>query len=781
MASAQWRVPDNLAKTACFRKPSVLSKGYWSSLSWKEILEHPGTLLQFQLGVVFFLHFLLYTLLKPLNLPSVVIQTSAGIILGACLGKNSALQQLILPDESDDVITVLVTIAYLLFIFSIAVKTDVGMIRKSGITAWAIGILSAVISVSFTWSASEPLDAHMLTPYGLSVPLDAFSLLQAITQFAVIVTFLIDLKILNSELGRLSSSAALINYCIGIMGQYVMACARMFNSFSKLYTLKSIFLSGCLLLLIVFLGRPTMKWIIKRTPEGEPVRETYSNTILAVAFVLAVLSDALGLEYRFGPFVLGLVVPAGPPLGSTLSKRLDTLTSRMFMPLLMTYAGYRAGLNLQFDVKICFAMCCIVFLNFLGKFAAIVLPARLYKMPYKDAFVVCLILCAKGNIEIALTVFSSRKPLMGGAYFTVSIILYLIIAVIIPRFVRRLYDPSRRYASYQRRNVLCTPKDAELRILTCIHRKDDALATIGLLETSNPTKISPISLYVLHLVELVGRATPLLMDHQQHEKVSSSYGSNVRHIIDFFNYYKDQHKESLNVQVFTAVSFHKFMHDDICSLAFDKITPLIVLPFHRKWNVKGQVILDDPTLRSINCQVLKKAPCSIGVLVDRCNSNGPSCVLSSKPLHHVAVLFLGGEDDREAVALGKRMARSPKVQLTIVRLIPMDGGSEDDWERMLNAEALKIAKFETSTSGNVIYKEEMVREGSDTVSIVRSMESKFELIIVGCCHRPSAITAGLAEWSEFPELGPVGDLLASSDIESTVSVLAVQQQKLKNN
>ena len=39
----------------------------------------------------------------------------------------------------------------------------------------------------------------------------------------------------------------------------------------------------------------------------------------------------------------------------------------------------------------------------------------------------------------------------------------------------------------------------------------------------------------------------------------------------------------------------------------------------------------------------------------------------------------------------------------------------------------------------------------------------------------SPLTAGLTDWSECPELGAIGDLLASSDFAATVSVLVVQQ------
>jgi hypothetical protein len=60
------------------------------------------------------------------------------------------------------------------------------------------------------------------------------------------------------------------------------------------------------------------------------------------------------------------------------------------------------------------------------------------------------------------------------------------------------------------------------------------------------------------------------------------------------------------------------------------------------------------------------------------------------------------------------------------------------------------------------------------------MMNEYDLIIVGRRHNVnSPQTSGLAEWSEFPELGTLGDLLASSDLNNGTSVFVVQQQKMK--
>lgn len=76
-----------------------------------------------------------------------------------------------------------------------------------------------------------------------------------------------------------------------------------------------------------------------------------------------------------------------------------------------------------------------------------------------------------------------------------------------------------------------------------------------------------------------------------------------------------------------------------------------------------------------------------------------------------------------------------------------------------------------------------VEDGVFTAMFVMSVleNESFDLILVGKSHEDCSVTAGLSdEWSEFPELGPIGDLLVSSDIDSTSSVLVVQQQIIQD-
>ncbi|KAK2646522.1 hypothetical protein Ddye_021717 [Dipteronia dyeriana] len=68
----------------------------------------------------------------------------------------------------------------------------------------------------------------------------------------------------------------------------------------------------------------------------------------------------------------------------------------------------------------------------------------------------------------------------------------------------------------------------ELRILACIYWPDIP-AIINFLRASTPTRESPVAVYVLHLINLSGRAAPLFISHKMQMKTISnrSYSKSV--------------------------------------------------------------------------------------------------------------------------------------------------------------------------------------------------------------------------------------------------------------
>ncbi|CAK9183713.1 unnamed protein product [Ilex paraguariensis] len=89
----------------------------------------------------------------------------------------------------------------------------------------------------------------------------------------------------------------------------------------------------------------------------------------------------------------------------------------------------------------------------------------------------------------------------------------------------------------------------------------------------------------------------------------------------------------------------------------------------RRFTANGTIESNRKEVRIVNSMILNRAPCSIAIIVDWGLLNSSRSVLATWISYRVAVLFLGGADDREALVLGARMAGQPYVNLTITRLL----------------------------------------------------------------------------------------------------------------
>lgn len=78
--------------------------------------------------------------------------------------------------------------------------------------------------------------------------------------------------------------------------------------------------------------------------------------------------------------------------------------------------------------------------------------------------------------------------------------------------------------------------------------------------------------------------------------------------------------------------------------------------------------------------------------------------------------------------------------------------------------------------------EKYVEDGAQMVAELSSMVGSYSLFIVGKGREgPSPLTVGMSDWAECPELGVIGDLLASSDFMLDGSVLVLQQRDHTKN
>ncbi|XP_065850896.1 cation/H(+) antiporter 10-like [Euphorbia lathyris] len=775
-----WRKVKNSTMFCTHLPPKVNSQGIWSN-DENPVLEHTLPLLELQAFLLFTITKALHLIFKPVGLPRIFSQIIAGIIMGPeVFGRYfEEVNNIIFPMETIQTNQMLGLFTYVLFAFTIGVRIDFSLVYSAGKIAFFIGVIAVSVPFMVGIGANNLITKYFSLSDQESASILYLVSLLATTQFTDIILVLEDLKIINSELGRLCLSSGVVSSAFSITISYLTVISRISREISMPMGIASGMMVMGFVILLTIVVRPAMYWIINQTPEGRPIKGFYIYTIIGIALASGLLTSEIGHYVPLGTFLFGLAVPSGPPLGSAFVDKLDGCLSGFFMPFFVSNTMMTVRYQ-HVTRKTMITSAIISVIVWLTKFIACLGPPLYTRMPLGDALIVAFVISSKSIAELALySLVEDSRAVLKETFVAVPFVL-LFSSSVTSIAVKHLYDPSRKYANYRKRNIYYTQNHQALKILACVYKTDDIDNIIDLLNASNPTKENPVQVDVLHLIQLVGRATPVFISHQLQTRVISNK-SYSEIIINTFTEYQNMNLQSVFVYIFTAISPLKLMHEDICTLALSKQTAMILLPFHRKWTLDGSIELEDDSKRTLNCSVLDKAPCSVGILIDYNNDHRN---ITSKVTINVCVLFIGGCDDREALTLAKRMRDSSSVNLTVLRLVAVNEVSRLDWDEMLDSEVLKdfkltsMKKGEDEEGGEVRYIEEMVSDGGQTVKIIQAIGSRYELVIVGRRHNlESRQISGLVEWSEYPELGVLGDLLvASGDSHLKGLVLVVQQQ-----
>lgn len=104
-------------------------------------------------------------------------------------------------------------------------------------------------------------------------------------------------------------------------------------------------------------------------------------------------------------------------------------------------------------------------------------------------------------------------------------------------------------------------ENTPFNIVSCVHTDEHVHNMIALIEACNPTTQSPLYVYVVHLIELVGKSTPILLPMNKNNRKSLSVDyPNTNHILRAFENYSNNSSGPLTVHSYVNVAPYRSMH-----------------------------------------------------------------------------------------------------------------------------------------------------------------------------------------------------------------------------
>jgi len=296
------------------------------------------------------------------------------------------------------------------FMFVYSVKMDPSLLKKSGKMHVSLGLASIAVPTAIVFVLALFLRKYMDRELATISSMGVLAGYLGTTAFPVLFCILKELNLINSDVGRLALSTALIGDAFGICSVLVFEAGVQGETKSEnaLWFVISVVVVVILLLCCI---RPTMMWINRKTPEGQEVDQSFVVAIILGVFVMGFITDMFGIAIVNGSFWLGLVTPDGPRLGATLVQKTKTIMNEFLMPFAFIMVGqycdfFALGAS---DWKTLQPLFLLVLTGYSTKFFVTWLAAMYWRMPFRDGLTFSLIMSLRGQVELILFVHFMDK------------------------------------------------------------------------------------------------------------------------------------------------------------------------------------------------------------------------------------------------------------------------------------------------------------------------------------------------------------------------------------
>ncbi|XP_021766702.1 cation/H(+) antiporter 24-like [Chenopodium quinoa] len=664
---------------------------------------------------------------------------------------------------------------------------DLLVVNKAGKKHWVISIVGVIIPHTIMYIVTLIIRKYIDNPMlHKQSSFAAITSTMIVSSFPTLYTILRDMQLLRSEIGLTILTTATLIELVGIshiVSFEAMMQAEAGRIYVLYYMLTNLLVSG----LLLYVVPQVMLWINNRTPKFKLVEQNYIVAILLGVFVFGFITDLFGSSIGVGSFILGLVIPDGPLIGETIINHTEVITNDIFMPFAYATLGLTMDVFAIFKCWSCLIpILTLAVLPIIAKFATIVMSARFMEMSYTDSLIIGFIFNVKGQTEFFLFLHYMDYKILDTSSFSLMMTLVIIVTSITCPIVNYLYDPTKPYMINKKRTIQHTVDVSKLRLMACIYDQESVTSLFSLLDFVNPTTNNPFTIFVIHLIELLGRATPMYIDHMK--EIDEYWDNNNVAVHKAIKLYEKDRMNCITMNLFTSVTPNQTMYQDICENAYLNKVRFIILPFHKKC-IKDGNNLSTATLRPgvqyTNTNTLTHAPCSVGILA--CKDAATWEIFPSRlnqcTRRQFVLLFLGGPDAREALALASHMVEHPDVSLIVVRFLSNEQIGDIKSERKMDDGVITWFWVKNEKNEKVVYREVVVNNGFETITTIQLLNSSasIDLWILGRGNGINpTLLEGLSEWSENPDLGLIGDFLVSADFNTLGSVLVVQQQVLRN-
>ena len=370
----------------------------------------------FALSLLLLVSHLLGELFKRYKQPAVVGEILTGLILGPTLFGRFCSLYTSMAKEISSFFSGFSTFAFILFLFMAGTELPIIQIQNQKAKAVWVGISGIVLPFAlgigtamafpnlFVASNQHPYMSYLF--FGTALTISAPP---------IIAKTLIDLKIINSDIGVIGMTAGLMDDFLGwlVFGVIVSVTG------TESWPLSWVIVISCAYMVFLFtIGK---KLIHKLLALVRP-HQVLTFCVL-IALVSAGITEGIGIHSFIGALAAGIVLGSSPHLRIETRSKIKDVVMGVFAPVFFAGIGLKVDFIKNFDLALC---ALVLGVACAGKILGAAGAARLLGMAKRDAWAIGFAVNARGGIEIVLGAVALERGLIGEPLFVALALMAMI-------------------------------------------------------------------------------------------------------------------------------------------------------------------------------------------------------------------------------------------------------------------------------------------------------------------------------------------------------------------
>jgi Kef-type K+ transport system membrane component KefB/nucleotide-binding universal stress UspA family protein len=380
--------------------------------------------------------------MKRLGQPSVLGELLAGIILGpsllgwvwpaafAAIFPADAANQYLQPH----LLEVVAWIGMVLLLLLTGLETDVRLLRHLGRSAFSSSAMGMIIPFASGFALGMFTPAEFLADPNRRILFSLFlATAMSISAMPVIAKILMDLELTKRNIGVVILSAGVVDDTTGwlilsLIAGIAGAHAAPLFQFASTVVLTAAFLAASVLVFYP-VARRTLRWIDERA------RSAYADLafVVAFAFLLAAITEAIHIHAVFGAFVAGCILRQVPSLRPATLHRLEAVAVSVFAPVFFGLVGLKVDLRTLSSPK---ELLIVLGVATAGKLIGCTWGGLMGRMSFWESFSTGVAMNARGAMGLVVALIGVTLGILNPAMYAVIVLMAVITSFMAPLGLR---------------------------------------------------------------------------------------------------------------------------------------------------------------------------------------------------------------------------------------------------------------------------------------------------------------------------------------------------------